>query len=92
MTGVFFRYWPGARLHATTWPRSFVVVHEARKIRDFYHKIPQPSEEHLELLDPTVALSITHDQFKVQYRDFPEFNYIVRLQIEKYYVLSGPRT
>ena len=46
----------------------------------------------MELLDPTVALSITHDQFQVQYRDFPEFNYIVRLQIEEYYKLSGLRT
>ena len=51
----------------------------------------QPSEEYLELLEPTVALSITYDQLQVLYRDFPEFNYTGRLLIEKYYVLSEQR-
>ena len=49
----------------------------------------QPSEEHLELLEPTVALSITYDQLQELYCDFPEFNHTDRLLIEKYYVLSG---
>ena len=30
----------------------------------------QPSEEHLELLEPTVALSITYDQLQEPYCDF----------------------
>lgn len=51
----------------------------------------QPSAEYLELLEPTVVLSITYDQLQVLYRDFPEFNYTGRLLIEKYYVLSEQR-
>jgi CRP-like cAMP-binding protein len=51
----------------------------------------QPSEEYLELLEPAVVHSITHDQLQRLYRDFPEFNFIGRRLLEKYYVLSEQR-
>jgi CRP-like cAMP-binding protein len=51
----------------------------------------QPSEEYLELLEPAVVHSITHDQLQCLYRDFPEFNFIGRRLLEKYYVLSEQR-
>ncbi|TGE13464.1 Crp/Fnr family transcriptional regulator [Hymenobacter elongatus] len=51
----------------------------------------QPSEECLELLEPAVVHSITYDQLQRLYHDFPEFNYIGRLLLEKYYVLSEQR-
>ena len=51
----------------------------------------QPTVEHLELLEPTVALFITYDQLQEPYCDFPEFKYTDRLLIEKYYVLSEQR-
>jgi CRP-like cAMP-binding protein len=51
----------------------------------------QPSEEYLELLEPALVHSITYDQLQGLYREFPEFNYIGRRLIEKYYVLSEQR-
>ncbi|SFP90375.1 Crp/Fnr family transcriptional regulator [Hymenobacter arizonensis] len=51
----------------------------------------QPSEECLELLEPAVVYSISYEQLQLLYRDFPEFNYIGRLLLEKYYVLSEQR-
>ncbi|HEX8659224.1 MAG TPA: Crp/Fnr family transcriptional regulator [Hymenobacter sp.] len=51
----------------------------------------QPSEEYLELLEPAVVHAITYDQLQGLYRDFPEFNYVGRRLIEKYYVLSEQR-
>ena len=51
----------------------------------------QPSAEYLELLEPAVVLSISHEQLQALYRDFPEFNLTGRLLIEKYYVLSEQR-
>lgn len=51
----------------------------------------QPSTEYLELLEPTVVHSMTHTELQHLYRDFPEFNYVGRLLIEKYYVMSEQR-
>jgi CRP-like cAMP-binding protein len=51
----------------------------------------QPSDEYLELLEPAVVHSITYEQLQDLYRDFPEFNFIGRRLIEKYYVLSEQR-
>ena len=51
----------------------------------------QPSEEYLELLEPAVVHSITHDELARLYRDFPAFNYHGRRLLEKYYVLSEQR-
>ncbi|WP_345070894.1 Crp/Fnr family transcriptional regulator [Hymenobacter fastidiosus] len=51
----------------------------------------QPSEEYLELLEPAVVHSISYDQLQRLYHDFPEFNFIGRRLIEKYYVLSEQR-
>ena len=51
----------------------------------------QPSTEYLELLEPTVVHSITHTELQQLYRAFPEFNYVGRLLIEKYYVMSELR-
>ena len=36
--------------------------------------------------------SITHYELQQLYRDFPEFNYVGRQLLEKYYVLSEQRT
>ena len=51
----------------------------------------QPSDEYLELLEPAVAYSITYEQLQALYREFPEFNFIGRQLLEKYYVLSEQR-
>ncbi len=51
----------------------------------------QPSEECLELLEPAVVHSISHDQLQGFYRDFPEFNFIGRRLVENYYVRSEQR-
>ncbi|WP_426059191.1 Crp/Fnr family transcriptional regulator [Hymenobacter sp. B1770] len=51
----------------------------------------QPSAEYLELLEPAVLHSISYEQLQALYRDFPEFNFIGRSLIEKYYVLSEQR-
>ena len=51
----------------------------------------QPSAEYLELLEPTMVLSISYEQLQALYRDFPEFNLTGRLLMEKYYVLSEQR-
>ncbi|TGE24992.1 Crp/Fnr family transcriptional regulator [Hymenobacter aquaticus] len=51
----------------------------------------QPSDEYLELLEPAVVHSITYDQLQRLYHDFPEFNFIGRRILEKYYVLSEQR-
>ena len=51
----------------------------------------QPSAEYLELLEPAVVHSISHHELQQLYRDFPEFNYVGRKLIEKYYVLSEQR-
>ncbi|RYU78114.1 Crp/Fnr family transcriptional regulator [Hymenobacter persicinus] len=51
----------------------------------------QPSQEYLELLEPAVVHSISYDQLQRFYQDFPEFNYIGRRLVEKYYVLSEQR-
>lgn len=51
----------------------------------------QPSDEYLELLEPAVVHSITHTQLEALYRAFPEFNFIGRRLLEKYYVLSEQR-
>ncbi len=51
----------------------------------------QPSEEYLELLEAGTVYSIHFDQLQKLYREFPEFNFIGRKLIEKYYVLSEQR-
>lgn len=51
----------------------------------------QPSTEYLELLEPAVVHSMTHTDLQHLYRNFPEFNYVGRLLIEKYYVMSEQR-
>ncbi|PJJ53264.1 Crp/Fnr family transcriptional regulator [Hymenobacter chitinivorans] len=51
----------------------------------------QPSQEYLELLEPAVVHSISYDQLQRLYHDFPEFNFIGRRVLEKYYVLSEQR-
>lgn len=51
----------------------------------------QPSAEYLELLEPAVVHSLTHHELQQLYRDFPEFNYVGRQLVEKYYVLSEQR-
>ena len=51
----------------------------------------QPSAEYLELLEPAMVHSITYHELQQLYRDFPEFNYVGRRLLEKYYVLSEQR-
>jgi CRP-like cAMP-binding protein len=51
----------------------------------------QPSAEYLELLEPAVVHSLTHSELQRLYHDFPEFNYVGRQLMEKYYVLSEQR-
>ena len=51
----------------------------------------QPSDEYIELLEPALVHSITYEQLQQLYRDFPEFNFIGRQLLEKYYVLSEQR-
>ena len=51
----------------------------------------QPSEECVELLEPAGLHSISYDQLQGLYRDFPEFNFLGRKLLEKYYVLSEQR-
>ncbi|MBF9238946.1 Crp/Fnr family transcriptional regulator [Hymenobacter sp. BT683] len=51
----------------------------------------QPSEEYLELLEAGTVYSIQFDQLEKLYREFPEFNFIGRKLVEKYYVLSEQR-
>lgn len=51
----------------------------------------QPSTEYLELLEPAVVHSTTHTEQQQLNRDFLEFNYVGRLLIEKYYVMSEQR-
>ena len=50
-----------------------------------------PSAECLELLEPAVVHSITYNELQQLYHDFPEFNYVGRKLVEKYYVLSEQR-
>ncbi|WP_035566301.1 Crp/Fnr family transcriptional regulator [Hymenobacter sp. IS2118] len=51
----------------------------------------QPSEEYLELLETGTVYAIHFDELQRLYREFPEFNFIGRKLIEKYYVLSEQR-
>ncbi len=51
----------------------------------------QPADEYLELLEPSVLLSIEYAQLQALYRAFPEFNYVGRVLTERYYVLSEQR-
>lgn len=51
----------------------------------------QPSGEYLELLEAAVVHSVTYDELQQLYHDFPEFNYVGRKLVEKYYVLSEQR-
>ncbi|GAA4356990.1 Crp/Fnr family transcriptional regulator [Hymenobacter saemangeumensis] len=51
----------------------------------------QPGDEYIELLEPAVLHSISYEQLQQLYRDFPEFNFIGRRVLEKYYVLSEQR-
>ncbi|HEX8329371.1 MAG TPA: Crp/Fnr family transcriptional regulator [Hymenobacter sp.] len=51
----------------------------------------QPSEEYLELLEPAHMHSISSEGLQRLYNEFPEFNYIGRRLMEKYYVLSEQR-
>ena len=51
----------------------------------------QPTDEYVALLEPAVVHSISYAQLQNLYRDFPEFNFLGRQLVEKYYVLSEQR-
>ena len=51
----------------------------------------QPSAEYLELLEPCVVYSVRYEELQQLYREFPEFNFIGRKLVERYYVLSEQR-
>ena len=51
----------------------------------------EPSFEYLQLLEDSTFCSIHFDELQNLYLEFPEFNVIGRVLVEKYYVLSEER-
>lgn len=49
------------------------------------------SYESIQALEDTILFYITYDELQFIYRHFPEFNFIGRVLVEKYYVLSEQR-
>ena len=49
------------------------------------------SYESIQALDDCLIYYITYDELQYIYRHFPEFNFIARTLLEKYYVLSEQR-
>jgi len=50
-----------------------------------------PSEEYLQLLEPSRGFSLSYEQLQRLYREFPIFNFHGRVLTEQYYVLSELR-
>jgi CRP/FNR family transcriptional regulator, anaerobic regulatory protein len=50
-----------------------------------------PSAEYIEAIEPCMLLYITYDELEMLYKQYPEFNVVGRLVVQKYYVLSEER-
>jgi CRP/FNR family transcriptional regulator, anaerobic regulatory protein len=83
--------------------RSYTVNHEGEEtscwfmkegdvtisVRSFFERTP--SNEFIEALEPCTLLYITYDELEMLYAQYPEFNVVGRLIVQKYYVLSEER-
>jgi CRP-like cAMP-binding protein len=52
----------------------------------------QPSQENIELLEDSILISLSRDHLLNLYRNYPQFNYVTRVIMEHYYILSEERT
>ena len=50
-----------------------------------------PSYESIQAIEETTVYSIEHRELEAIYRNFPEFNYVGRVLVQKYYMLSEQR-
>ena len=50
-----------------------------------------PSYESIQAIEDSVVYSIEHRELEAIYRAFPEFNYVGRVLVQKYYMLSEQR-
>lgn len=52
----------------------------------------QPSHENIELLEDSILISLSRDHLLSLYQKYPQFNYVTRVIMEHYYILSEDRT
>lgn len=51
----------------------------------------QPSKEYIELLENSILISLNRDRLLSLYQKYPQFNYVTRVIMEHYYMLSEER-
>lgn len=51
----------------------------------------KPSYESIQALEDSILYYITYEELQAAYRNYPEFNFIGRVLLEKYYTLSEQR-
>jgi CRP/FNR family transcriptional regulator, anaerobic regulatory protein len=58
-------------------------------VKSFFERTP--STEFIQALEPSTLLYITYDELEMLYAQYPVFNVVGRLVVQKYYVLSEER-
>ena len=58
-------------------------------VLSFFNQVP--SYESIQAIEDSVVYSIEHRELEYIYRTFPEFNYVGRVLVQKYYMLSEQR-
>jgi CRP/FNR family transcriptional regulator, anaerobic regulatory protein len=58
-------------------------------VKSFFERTP--SSEFIEAIEPCTLLYITYDELEMLYKNYPEFNIVGRIVVQKYYVLSEER-
>jgi CRP-like cAMP-binding protein len=58
-------------------------------VESFFNQ--SPSYESIQAIEDTEVYCISHQQLEFIYKKFPEFNFVARVLLQKYYTLSEQR-